>query len=221
MQSVSNAYPTDGIQQAVSKQELRRADHSAIYVATRGGRVSFREGDAGGVEQAKTVLRFGVFELDAEAGELRRDGRKVHLAGQPVEILGMLLERPGRVVTRDELRSRLWPADTFVEFEHSLNAAVMRLRQALGDNAETPRYVETLPRRGYRFLAEVRSSGAAANFDPGAFVQGFSSAIMPATMLPAEPPKKLRRGMLLVGIVAGLLMLSAGLAIAWYFMHPG
>src|ERR1043166_5794292 len=110
-----------------------------------------------GSSQPKTALRFGIFEFDAEAGELRRNGMKVRLAGQPIEILSMLLERPGRVVTREELRARLWPADTFVEFEHSLNAAVMRLRQALGDDADTPRFVETLPRRGYRFLASVDS----------------------------------------------------------------
>lgn len=169
-------------------------------------------------DQAKSVVRFGIFEFDAEAGELRRDGRKVHLAGQPVEILAMLLDRPGRVVTRDELRSRLWPADTFVEFEHSLNAAVMRLRQALGDSADTPRYVETLPRRGYRFLAEVKNG--ASDFDPAAFVQGFSSAILPAATLPApaaEPPQRSNRVAWIAGCVVALIVLAA--ALIWRFTH--
>ena len=172
------------------------------------------------LNDAKSLVRFGVFEFDAEAGELHRDGKKVHLAGQPIEILALLVERPGRVVTREELRSRLWPADTFVEFEHSLNAAVMRLRHALGDNAETPRYVETLPKRGYRLLVEVRGDGEAADFDPGAFVEGFSSAVMPAATMPlADPPSEghSRRSWLAVLLVA--ITLSAALAAAWYFSH--
>ena len=101
------------------------------------------------------TLRFGVFEYDPAAGELRKQGRKIKLHGQPIEILRLLLDRPGEVVTREELQRKLWPADTFVDFEHSLNAAVKRLRDALDDSAETPRYIETLPRHGYRFLATV------------------------------------------------------------------
>jgi len=103
------------------------------------------------------TLRFGLFELDLRSGELWKQGRKVRLEGQPVEILICLLERSGELVTRDELRERLWPADTYVNFEHGLNAAVKRLRRALNDSAENPRFVETLPRRGYRFLAPVES----------------------------------------------------------------
>lgn len=103
--------------------------------------------------------RFGVFELDLRAGELRRQGHKVKLQDQPFQVLAQLLERPGEIVTRDELRTRLWPADTFVDFDHSLNAAIRRLRDALGDSAENPRFVETVARRGYRFLAPV-SAGA-------------------------------------------------------------
>src|SRR5262249_34054330 len=81
---------------------------------------------------------------------------RIKLQGQPIEILAMLLERPGQVVTRDEVQKKLWPANTFVDFEHSLNAAVKRLRDALDDSAETPRYIETLPRRGYRFIGKIR-----------------------------------------------------------------
>jgi TolB-like protein/DNA-binding winged helix-turn-helix (wHTH) protein/Flp pilus assembly protein TadD len=102
-------------------------------------------------------LRFGLFELDLRSGELWKQGRKVRLEGQPVQILICLLERSGELVTRDELRERLWPADTYVNFEHGLNAAVKRLRRALNDSADNPRFVETLPRRGYRFLAPVES----------------------------------------------------------------
>jgi DNA-binding winged helix-turn-helix (wHTH) protein/Tol biopolymer transport system component len=102
--------------------------------------------------------RFGVFELDRRAGELRRQGRKVKLQEQPFQLLLQLLEKPGEVVTREELRNRLWPADTFVDFDHSLNAAIRRLRDALGDSAENPTFVETVARRGYRFLAPVSSA---------------------------------------------------------------
>jgi TolB-like protein/DNA-binding winged helix-turn-helix (wHTH) protein/Flp pilus assembly protein TadD len=101
------------------------------------------------------TLRFGVFELDLRSGELWKQGRKVRLEGQPVHILICLLENPGELVTREELRLKLWPADTFVNFDHGLNAAVKRLRRALDDSADNPRFVQTLPRRGYRFLAPV------------------------------------------------------------------
>jgi TolB-like protein/DNA-binding winged helix-turn-helix (wHTH) protein len=103
--------------------------------------------------QPNQLIRFGVFEVDPRSGELRRKGFRVKLQDQPLQILLAVLERPGEVVTRDELRAKLWPADTFVDFEHGLNAAVKRLRDALGDTAENPRYIETLPRRGYRFIA--------------------------------------------------------------------
>ena len=101
------------------------------------------------------VVRFGVFELDLNAGELRKSGVKLRLQGQPFQVLAQLLETPGEVVTREDLRNRLWPADTFVDFDHSLNAAIKRLRDALGDSAENPTFVETVARRGYRFLAPV------------------------------------------------------------------
>lgn len=99
--------------------------------------------------------RFGVFELDLHAGELRRGGIKVKLQEQPFQVLSLLLERPGEVVTREELRDRLWHADTFVDFDHGLNAAIKRLRNTLGDSADNPTFVETVARRGYRFLAPV------------------------------------------------------------------
>ena len=101
------------------------------------------------------VARFGVFEVDLRAGELRKHGLKIKLQDQPFQILAMLLAQPGEVVTREELRQKLWPADTFVDFDHGLNNAIKRLREALGDSAESPRYVETLPRRGYRLIVPV------------------------------------------------------------------
>jgi DNA-binding winged helix-turn-helix (wHTH) protein len=103
-------------------------------------------------------LRFGVFELDPRAGELRKRGMKIRLHGQPVEILVMLLQHPGETITREELQKKLWPADTFVDFERGLNNAMNRLRAALDDDAETPRFVETLPRRGYRFIGALNGS---------------------------------------------------------------
>jgi DNA-binding winged helix-turn-helix (wHTH) protein len=101
------------------------------------------------------VARFGPYEADLATGELRRDGARVPLQDKPFQILARLLRRPGELVTREDLRAELWPADTFVDFEHGLNTAVKKLRQALDDSADTPRFVETLPRRGYRFVAPV------------------------------------------------------------------
>jgi TolB-like protein/DNA-binding winged helix-turn-helix (wHTH) protein/Flp pilus assembly protein TadD len=101
------------------------------------------------------VLRFESFELDLHAGELRKRGVKLRLQGQPIQVLAILLQSAGNLVTREELRSRLWPADTFVDFDHSLHNSIGRIREALGDSAEMPRYIETLPRRGYRFIAPV------------------------------------------------------------------
>src|SRR5215211_6211014 len=100
------------------------------------------------------AIRFGSFELDVRSRELRNGDTRIRLQDQPFEILRLMLERPGDVVTREELCQRLWPNGTFVDFEHSLNAAVKRLRAALGDDADNPRFVETLPRRGYRFIAD-------------------------------------------------------------------
>lgn len=103
-------------------------------------------------------LRFGSFVADLRAGELYRRGKRVRIQQQPMQVLTALLERPKEVVTREELRQRIWPADTFVDFEHSLNTAIRKLRQALGDRPRRPGYVETLPRRGYRFLKDVERS---------------------------------------------------------------
>ena len=92
--------------------------------------------------------KFGPFDLDAEGGELRKHGIRIKLQDQPFQILALLLEKPGEIVTREELRDRLWPAATFVDYDHSLNSAVKKLRQALSDDPDVPRFIETLPRRG-------------------------------------------------------------------------
>ena len=115
-------------------------------------------------------IRFGPFEVDPESREVRRLGSKVNLQGQPFQVLALLLERPGEMVTRDELCTRLWPADTFVDFERGLNKAINKLRAALGDDPDKPHFIETLPQRGYRFIAPVESfpeiySGPLAQID--------------------------------------------------------
>jgi len=112
----------------------------------------------GTFQQSRGTVRFDVFEVDLQAGELRKQGAKIKLQEQPFQILQMLLEHPGEVVTRDELQKRIWPTDTFVDFEQGLYNAIKRLREALGDSPETPRYIETLPRRGYRFCGSLATS---------------------------------------------------------------
>jgi len=99
-------------------------------------------------------LRFGVFNADVQAGELTKQGKRIRLQEQPFRLLVMLLQKPGEVVTREELRSKLWP-QTIVNFDHGLNKAISKIREALGDSSENPRFVETVARRGYRFLADV------------------------------------------------------------------
>src|SRR5437879_11781460 len=103
------------------------------------------------VNPSSRVVRFGVFEADLKACKLRKHVLHLKQPEQPLQALAMLLEKSGNLVTREELRNRLWPGDTFVDFDHGLNNAVMRLREALGDSSESPRFIETVPRRGYRF----------------------------------------------------------------------
>ena len=131
-----------------------------------------------GFSSSRAIVRFGEFELDQNAGELRRNGVKIRLQEQPFQILQILLEQPGKVAPREELQRRIWPADTFVDFDHGINNAIKRLRRALGDTAETPRYIETLPRRGYRFLASVAAVAPKAR--P-------SVAVLPFLNLSADP----------------------------------
>jgi TolB-like protein/DNA-binding winged helix-turn-helix (wHTH) protein/Flp pilus assembly protein TadD len=117
-------------------------------------------------------VRFGVFEVDLHSGELHKQGVKIKLHDQPFQVLAMLLEHPGQLVTREELRQKLWPANTFVDFDVGLNSAIKRLRDALGDSAEDPRFVETLPRRGYRFIAPIERQKTPQPGEPSAEVTG-------------------------------------------------
>src|ERR1700724_3171538 len=107
------------------------------------------------------VVRFDVFEIDLRAGELRKEGRRVKLQEQPFRVLSLLVEGGGGVVTREELREKLWPADTFVDFDHGLNSAVARLREALRDSADKPRFIETVAKRGYRFISQIDATPTA------------------------------------------------------------
>jgi len=106
--------------------------------------------------------RFGVFELDVEAGEVRREGRRVKLQPQPFKLLVFLTDRPGRLISREEIRTELWPEGTFVDFDQSVNFAIKQIRDALGDPADRPAYVETVPRKGYRFITPVETAASAA-----------------------------------------------------------
>jgi cholera toxin transcriptional activator len=115
----------------------------------------------------KSLFRFGVFEADPATGELRKQGRRVPLQGQPFDILMMLLEQPGEVVSRTQIQQRLWPDGTFVDFDHSLNTAINKIRDVLGDSASSPRYIETLARRGYRFIAPVQVDGGSTHHHGG------------------------------------------------------
>ena len=116
-------------------------------------------------------VRFGAFEVDLRTGEVRKQGLKIKLQEQPLQVLAMLLQHPGEVVTREELQKRLWPSDTFVDFEHGLNKAINKIREALGDSAQNPRFVETVPRRGYRFIVpEIRPIGEVAPRDAPALL---------------------------------------------------
>ena len=148
--------------------------------------------------------RFGVFELDLRSGELRKAGTRIRLQEQPLKILVALLEQPGAVVTREELKRRIWPHDSFGDFDHAVNVAVAKLRAALSDSADTPRYVETLPRRGYRFISPV----AAAAETPHANTSARSA--------PAQAPiEKPARFMWLPAIAIGAIALAL-VALGWW-----
>jgi DNA-binding winged helix-turn-helix (wHTH) protein len=145
--------------------------------------------------QVRKGLRFGVFELDVRAGELRKNGLRVRLQEQPIRVLTMLVEHPGEVVTREELQKRVWPADTYVDFDHGLNKAINKIRDALADSAESPRFVETVPRRGYRFLAEVKAvDGAGVSAAGGASQPAAPASGATATADPADHDRAGNRG---------------------------
>jgi TolB-like protein/DNA-binding winged helix-turn-helix (wHTH) protein/Tfp pilus assembly protein PilF len=186
-------------------------------------------------DQCVNPIRFGVvFELDLQAGELRKRGRRLKIQGQPIQILAMLVEHPGRVITREQVREKLWPSDTFVDFDHGLNNAVNRLREALGDSADAPSFIETLPRKGYRFISpvevvvptpatpttltavSVNEMGARAPTDM-AVHGGLGNGVEPTTLAEAKPDagdkpaRHLRIGTRLAAM--GLLSLTVAAAV--------
>lgn len=155
------------------------------------------------------VRRFGPFELDPATGELRKFGLRMALQDQPLQVLTVLLERPGELVTREELRQRLWPADTFVDFEHGLNAAVKRLRDALGDSADRPTFIETVPRRGYRFIAPV--NGLQPAMAAGATVDGEEvsrPAVQPRRRVGALSSRVTRATLAVVAVTAAAVLVG-------------
>jgi DNA-binding winged helix-turn-helix (wHTH) protein/tetratricopeptide (TPR) repeat protein len=147
-------------------------------------------------QSSRPVLKFGVFEADLRREELRKRGVKAKLQEQPFRVLALLLERPGEVVTRQDLQKRLWPSDTFVDFENGLNTAIRKLREALGDDSENPEYIETVPRHGYRFIAPVTEVAAA------------HTALVQAAVSPAAAPRSswLARGRYWIGVIAIVLV---------------
>ena len=144
--------------------------------------------------QVPTILRFGVFEADLRSGEVRKQGVRIKLQEQPFQVLKILLRRPGEVVTREQLRSEIWQSDTFVDFDNGLNTSINKLREALGDSADIPRFIETLPRRGYRFIAPV-SGGDGTTREPDTGVN------------PAAPIRRRK-----VAVTATVVVLAAGIA---------
>ena len=149
------------------------------------------------------LLRFDVFELDVRTGQLRKRGAKVRLQGQPLRVLEALLRRPGDLVTREELRAQIWKVDTFVDFDHSLHNSIARIREALGDSADVPRYIETLPRRGYRFIGPVETTNVAS---PQASAQSERAAEASARVKPSRPHTLLAVATLLVVLVLGSVL---------------
>jgi DNA-binding winged helix-turn-helix (wHTH) protein len=154
------------------------------------------------------VLRFGVFQVNLSARELRKHGVRIRLPGQPFCVLAILLERPGQVVSREEMRDKLWDSHTFVDYERSLNSAIRKLRAVLGDSQESPRYIETVPRLGYRFIAPVEEI-------PSPVEPLLTHPLEPAPMGAADKVVEAptRRWSMILGIPAILLTLAAG-----YFM---
>jgi TolB-like protein/DNA-binding winged helix-turn-helix (wHTH) protein/Flp pilus assembly protein TadD len=162
-------------------------------------------------------LRFGVFEVDLRGGELRKHGLRIRLQAQPFQVLSMLLEHPGEVVSREELQKKLWPADTFVDFDHGLNKAVNKIREALGDSADSPRFVETVARRGYRFLVEVKVADGIVAHGVGPVNQSLAEATITdlpdLAGKPATPKHFLPFFVWTAAIIVALMAIPA----AWMF----
>jgi TolB-like protein/DNA-binding winged helix-turn-helix (wHTH) protein/Tfp pilus assembly protein PilF len=164
---------------------------------------------------ASRVLRFDNFELDIRVGELRKAGVKLRLQGQPIQVLGVLLNSAGELVTREQLRAQVWPADTFVDFDHSLHNTIARIREVLGDSAERPRYIETLPRRGYRYIGPVADLQT-----PQPATETGHHASGPLTLITA--PKRKRILVMVLGALVFVALFALGLVASttWRYLHP-
>src|SRR3954462_6364188 len=160
------------------------------------------------------IARFGLFEVDAGAGELRKGGVRLKVQDQPFQILLMLLRTPGEIVTRDALRAALWPADTFVEFDHSVNTAVKKLRQALGDDADNPRFIETLPRKGYKFIAPVQFQDERGEVE----IRTDAPEVSPPTIATPDSFVASHRRQLIWGAAIGGIVMLAIVALVLYLV---
>jgi Tol biopolymer transport system component/DNA-binding winged helix-turn-helix (wHTH) protein len=164
-------------------------------------------------------VRFGVFEVDLEAGQLLKDRQRVKLQEQPFQVLAMLLERPGQVVTRDELQQRLWSADTFVDFDHGLNKAINKIREALGDSADNPRFVETLARRGYRFIAPVEQAGGERLSKSSLAVEKIPDASVPSAPTELQEVERGQTRRWTAGWTWMAVLTALTLAGVWFHFH--
>ncbi len=163
---------------------------------------------------ATPVRRFGVFEINLQSGELRKNGMRLRFSGQPFQVLAVLIERPGEIVAREELHLKLWPSDTFVDFDHGLNNAIARIREVLDDSSDTPRYVETIPRRGYRFIAPLNDARSGAQSAVNLKVNPKHGIAYTGTSVPAVPSYEKRvalRPRLMLGGAALLAVLTVAL----------
>ncbi|HUU13420.1 MAG TPA: winged helix-turn-helix domain-containing protein [Terriglobia bacterium] len=153
------------------------------------------------------LIRFGPFEVDPKAGEVHKDGVKIRLQVQPFQVLAMLLEHAGDIVTREELRHRIWPDDTFVDFDQGLNKAINKIREALGDSPHAPRFIETLPKRGYRFIASMERRSCRPESSPNAPKDSLQVGDSPVPGAGVEDNKLLLRasGLTATAIITSLL----------------
>jgi DNA-binding winged helix-turn-helix (wHTH) protein/Tol biopolymer transport system component len=173
------------------------------------------------ISPTQETVRFGLFELDLKAAQLTRNGTNIRLPQQPLQLLSVLIESPGEIVTRDQLRQRLWPSDVFIDFDHGLNKSIQKLRDALGDSADSPRYIETIPRVGYRFIAPIRNGTRPREHEADI------ETSQPPPVSPALPAAAAEAGnprVHWVLLAAGVLAVCVAIGIAVFFssrVHPG
>ena len=170
------------------------------------------------VVRARQKVRFGPFELDSQTGELSKQSQRINLHGQPIEVLALLLEHPGELVSREDIRHRLWPQDTFVDFEHSLNTAIKKLRQALDDDPDAPHYIETIPKRGYRFIAELAAKeGQEVNpaAPPPVVDESLKGIIAPQVDAVVDTATASKRRERLILVASAIVLLIAAATVYW------